>query len=729
MSDWEKVTSEDGQTYYYNSKTNETSWTLPEQEVATTTSDWQEYTTDDGKTYYYNESTGETTWEKPDTKSETVTETIAAGESDVHAEVVDSDPVVLPEIEQDLIKDKEEAEQAYIKLLTDNNVDSTWSFQQVMEKFITSREYWSVNSPLRRKQIYEEYLVNKFQHELSNKTNLMESFKENFIKELKKLNIELTTRWITIRKLLIEQDNPIFKHSIVSDLELSQLYYEYIDQLKAEHDASVEQRKQQALVELESYLTTINPSLVKQSNNWQELYDQLMVDSRFKANTHFNILNKVDILNLYQSKIFPNTIKEIQVKIDTITKTNYRHDRQARDNFKQLLQSINIDAVTKFQDILPQLENHDAFIEICGRNGSTPVELFWDIVDEKKQLLKVKKDLVETIIRETHQLDKLLTSKQEFITQVKQIERLVQVVEPEELDMIYISLKQDLELAKEQSRKKLQLAQYEFSQWLSNNSQKLPGVVLLKGKDYELVQDIDYQQVFGQLKSLDGYKVIGEVADDVDVVEMTKKILEEFVNLMNQKNSKKRRLSNESTQVKRTKVESSSQSLKPYLTAVRTSLTAAICLQDFSSQLVERHNRPEIEVDNCHDPELILNPMIIARNESEKILIEPSINSIRISIKIKQADEIETILVHKFTRFLTSRAENFFILRRVPIKGYDISFLITNFHTEQMLKDKLVDFIIEFMEDVDKEISEMKLFLNARARVIAESFLIPFDYV
>jgi actin related protein 2/3 complex subunit 4 len=68
--------------------------------------------------------------------------------------------------------------------------------------------------------------------------------------------------------------------------------------------------------------------------------------------------------------------------------------------------------------------------------------------------------------------------------------------------------------------------------------------------------------------------------------------------------------------------------------------------------------------------------------------------------------------------------------------------LITNFHTEEMLKHKLVDFIIQFMEEVDKEISEMKLFvctilsggwiitdiylqLNARARFVAESFLTP----
>jgi actin related protein 2/3 complex subunit 4 len=59
---------------------------------------------------------------------------------------------------------------------------------------------------------------------------------------------------------------------------------------------------------------------------------------------------------------------------------------------------------------------------------------------------------------------------------------------------------------------------------------------------------------------------------------------------------------------------------------------------------------------------------VISRNENEKVLIEASINSVRISIKIKQADEIERILAHKFTRFLMQRAENFVVLRRKAIK-------------------------------------------------------------
>lgn len=40
-----------------------------------------------------------------------------------------------------------------------------------------------------------------------------------------------------------------------------------------------------------------------------------------------------------------------------------------------------------------------------------------------------------------------------------------------------------------------------------------------------------------------------------------------------------------------------------------------------------------------------------------------------------------------------------------------------------MYKHKIVDFVIHFMEEIDREISEMKLSMNARARICAEEFL------
>ncbi|THU54208.1 hypothetical protein C4D60_Mb10t22620 [Musa balbisiana] len=164
--------------------------------------------------------------------------------------------------------------------------------------------------------------------------------------------------------------------------------------------------------------------------------------------------------------------------------------------------------------------------------------------------------------------------------------------------------------------------------------------------------------------------------------------------------------------------------LRLYLTCIRNTLEAAMCLQNFPCQEVERHNKPEVELKTS--PELLLNPVLICRNEAEKCLIETSINSIRISLKVKQADELENILAKKFLRFLSMRAESFQVLRRKPVQGYDISFLITNYHCEDMHKHKLIDFIVQFMEDIDKEISELKLSVNTRGRLVATEFLKQF---
>ncbi len=106
---------------------------------------------------------------------------------------------------------------------------------------------------------------------------------------------------------------------------------------------------------------------------------------------------------------------------------------------------------------------------------------------------------------------------------------------------------------------------------------------------------------------------------------------------------------------------------QPYLLCVRNTLTAAMCIQNFACQEVERHNKPEVEVQK--NSELLLNPVVISRNENEAVLIEPSINSVRLSIKIKKSDDLEEVLVAKFMRFLMQRADRFFVLRRKPIKG------------------------------------------------------------
>eukprot|EP00933_Yihiella_yeosuensis_P040697 TRINITY_DN35052_c0_g1_i1.p1 TRINITY_DN35052_c0_g1~~TRINITY_DN35052_c0_g1_i1.p1 ORF type:complete len:173 (+),score=32.07 TRINITY_DN35052_c0_g1_i1:84-602(+) len=165
--------------------------------------------------------------------------------------------------------------------------------------------------------------------------------------------------------------------------------------------------------------------------------------------------------------------------------------------------------------------------------------------------------------------------------------------------------------------------------------------------------------------------------------------------------------------------------LAPYLEVIRHTLNAALCLQSYPSQVVERQSRPEIEFQDT--PAVVPRPVTIARDENEKCLIEPSVNSVRVSIKVRQSDDTEKMLCRKFARFFTQRAEHFVVLRRKPVEGYDISFLITDAHLEDMMKDRIIDFIIEFMEDIDKEIKDLKIALNTRLRAAATAYMSQFS--
>ena len=156
------------------------------------------------------------------------------------------------------------------------------------------------------------------------------------------------------------------------------------------------------------------------------------------------------------------------------------------------------------------------------------------------------------------------------------------------------------------------------------------------------------------------------------------------------------------------------ESYKPYLTIIRDTLEQALCLKNFPSQLYEKINRPQVEVRESQ--ELISKPVIISRNEDEKVEIETSINSVRINVAVKKYQEIDKLIVGIYSKYLMNRANQLNILRKVAKPGYDISLLITNFTLENYKKEELIDFIIEFIQDFTKEVRDMKMTVNSQSR-------------
>lgn len=162
--------------------------------------------------------------------------------------------------------------------------------------------------------------------------------------------------------------------------------------------------------------------------------------------------------------------------------------------------------------------------------------------------------------------------------------------------------------------------------------------------------------------------------------------------------------------------------LLPYQTALRRALLTALCIEAFPCQAVERgHSRPEVEYRD--NPELLLPPVTVARSEREHCLIEPSVNSVRVSLRLHHADSLEEVLAAMYTRFLMQRADRLDVLRRRPLEGYDVSFLFTDEHVRALGRERLAGFVCAFVEHVDVQVNGLKLDVNQRGRAMATEFL------
>ena len=159
-----------------------------------------------------------------------------------------------------------------------------------------------------------------------------------------------------------------------------------------------------------------------------------------------------------------------------------------------------------------------------------------------------------------------------------------------------------------------------------------------------------------------------------------------------------------------------------------------MCLRNHPSALVEKHNKPEVEMNDLikknklknsinhrssKQSPLVLVPIQLVRSEHEYCLIEPSINSVRVSFVFKKMEQIDKLVCAKISSFFARRADSLYIMRKTPIAGYDISFLVTNFHLEKFEKDRIIDWLLDFIESMDKEINDIKLNINTQTRIAA----------
>lgn len=430
-SPWAEARAPDGRTYYYNSATRETSWQKPQElmtpvDRALAAQPWKEHTAPDGRKYYAHAETKKTTWEMPEEYQQALnaaqpqqppqrppsqtpsfvaatptTLTTYQPEPNLYESRRDyssSNGISIPATKE-VVPDYssfEEAEAAFIKLLKRSNVQPDWAWEQAMRATIRDPQYRALKDPKDRKAAFEKYTVEVRQQEKERAKERLAKLRTDFGNMLRTHpEIKHYSRWKTIRPI-IERET-VFR-STDSEDERKQLFEEHIIELKKQHVEQEAIRRKTAMNDLASLLKVLD---LEPYTRWAQAQEILSNNERMQNDENLKSLSKSDVLTTFE-----NHIKSLERIFNDARQqqkaSKTRRERQNRDKFVELLQQKRaegkINAGTKWNDLLSEIEGDPRYVGMLGQAGSTPLDFFWDMLEEEERALRGRRNDVYDVL-------------------------------------------------------------------------------------------------------------------------------------------------------------------------------------------------------------------------------------------------------------------------------------------------------------------------------------------
>lgn len=304
-------------------------------------------------------------------------------------------PTFVPQAEPDY-SSLEEAEAAFMKLMKRAGVETDWTWDQAMRATITDPQYRSVKDARDRKLAFDRYIADLQAQEKDKEKDRQAKLRSDFTRMLKSHpEIKYYTRWQTARAIL--EAETIFKSARTEDERVA-LYHEYRNDLYKTHLDDSTSSRRSAMDELGAILASLD---LEPYTRWSEAQDMIQAHERFSGDAKFKSLTKSDILQAFEKHI-----KALEREFNDARQTQKLHksrkERQARDQFNALLKDLRsakkIKAGTKWTAIVPLIEDDPRYVAILGQPGSTPLDLFWDAVEEEERVLRGKRNDVLDVL-------------------------------------------------------------------------------------------------------------------------------------------------------------------------------------------------------------------------------------------------------------------------------------------------------------------------------------------
>lgn len=456
--EWTEHKTAEGKRFFYNHKTKESTWEKPDtlKTAEELQCDWSEYFNKEGRAYYYNSKTKKSQWEKPKEYVEMIerkkrmqeheeqnklNEFIQHQKLNIPTNIsnlieannpaslqqltpgisllpnaqlpqiplpkqtnrkVNANLSALSEIEIKIRENeekkfnpnidleklpKEEAYKLFKDMLRRAGITSTWKWEDC-ERVLNNESIWKIIKTFKeRRNLFDEYIKECKTRERDEQQLKRDKLRSKFRQMLEEdHSISSDTKFSDAIKRLCSDE----RWRAIDERDREDLFQDYLDDLEKREN---EDKRIQRETKMRAFKRILEEKRLPSSTKWKEIC------LNFKDDPFFNSMEKIDRLKVFSDYVTELENKE-KAERDWSRKLNEYHNRESfRDYLQNAVDKNEINSKTKWRNFVYQIKNDENYLNLLGQEGSTPKDLFDDVVSILKEDYKRNKDTLKKILK------------------------------------------------------------------------------------------------------------------------------------------------------------------------------------------------------------------------------------------------------------------------------------------------------------------------------------------